>query len=121
MIRVWMGMAAPLALLALTFGWSGPSYGIPVSDEESQGIVGGAADCANKWKSGSVACASGTVLCGSQAQQCSTQTFTSLVTDGAGNEVLDQDIQRNCKVCSLVQCSTVRAVTRTKAADCDME
>lgn len=121
MLRVWIGLAAPLALLAAVQGASSASYGVPIGDSEAWAIVGGAADCGNKWKAGSVSCASGTLLCGTVSAQCSTQSAASLVTDGAGNEVASTNSDYDCKVCSFRLCSKASVINSTKAAKCDDE
>lgn len=121
MSRVWIGFAASLALLAGVQGASPASSGVPVNDAEARLIVGGAEDCGNKWKAGSVSCPSGTVLCGSNAVECSTISHSTLVTNGAGDQVEGGSDDPTCLVCTNAICSRATIVTSTSKAKCDDE
>lgn len=81
---------------------------------------GGVPECGALWETGSVACALGTVLCGSQAELCPTHTHVSLVPiQGTSGEVISTNPSRSCFVCGTTRCSSAKPVKTTKAANCN--
>ncbi|MFH1304703.1 MAG: hypothetical protein ABIK07_26925 [Planctomycetota bacterium] len=106
-----------LLLFGSAFAEQKKLVGKEVSSQDASRVIGGA--CGTKFKSGTVNCAAGTVLCSGVAESCSTISFTSLVPDeGTGEEPSANSI-KDCKVCTSSFCSKATTVLQTKAATCD--
>jgi len=82
-----------------------------VSEDEAVAITGGG--CGWEWIAGTVACPTGTVLCGGLAEDCTEITFESLVQDGDGDEVKKDQTGNTCAVCG-TNCGYVNSVDTTR-------
>ncbi len=112
-LSVCVALTIMLTAFALR-GASTDTFGSAVSDDDARLIVGGDTPCGNRWKSDKVGCNGGTALCGETSIGCSSVTFTSLVTDGDGNEKKKSTQSKGCMVCSSTSCGTAEVVVNTK-------
>jgi len=89
------------------------AVGVPIDDDAARSIVGGQAPCGNTWIAGTVSCNGGVNLCGGVATNCSTKTFSSLVTNGVGNlKPQCNSSPPGCTVCA-ISCGTAPVVIQT--------
>ena len=112
--------------VAVTFGFAAllgfhgleERVGRPIGDRAAQDIVGGGC---NSWTSGSVACNStGEVLCSGSAVKCNSVTFSSMVTNGAGQSVEDTGADKTCFPCSSTSasCGSTHVTNTIKNGNC---
>ena len=105
---------------AALLGFCGTEGGVgrPINDRDAQGMTGGGC---NSWTSGSVMCNStGQVLCSGSSVNCNTVAFSSLITNGAGQNVENSTNDKTCFPCSnnSATCGTAHIVVSTKNGNC---
>jgi hypothetical protein len=112
-MKYYVSVTCGVAVLIGFYGLEG-RIGRPISDRDAQGIIGGGC---NSWTSGTVACNGSTSSC---TDPCNSVTFSSLITNGSGQNIENVASDKTCFPCSntSASCGTAHVVTSTKNGNC---